>query len=611
MFSSLKHLFQILSSAQKAKLISLQFLVIVNSIFEVISVASIGLFMTLVSNFNDLESSVVFIEVSKLISFSSGQSFLLFAAQGALLILILTTIMSVFSLWRLSLFGSQVGADLSNRLYYFYMEQPWIFHANNNSSDLKNRIANESLRISSGVINHLMLVNAKIIMCIIMSAAVMIYNFYIAISAAIIFSTAYFILYQIAQSRLIRNGAIVSIAQANRLKLMGEGFGGIKDVLLLGRQQLFNRQFFKASNNFARASASTQVLSMAPRFIMELVAFSSIILLVIVLLSSYQDNIGEILPLLTIYALAGFKLLPAFQQIYYSFTTIRGNLNAFHILQDDLSSSDSNYPIHIKNSTLDNARMEVSKNILLKDISYKYPDAQNDALYRINMDIPVNHVIGIVGSSGSGKSTLIDILLGLIDPAKGELSADGIPINKDNMRLWQNSLGFVPQNIFLSDDTIKENIAFGLHAGEIDDEKILHAVEMAHLKEFVATLENGIDTIVGERGVKLSGGQRQRIGIARALYQNAGFLILDEATSSLDGISEKLIMNAIDDFSGKKTIIIIAHRLTTVKNCNKIYILEAGKIIDHGSFDELKHKNKFFQQMLNPASSPKLTKNDS
>jgi HlyD family secretion protein len=381
---------------------------------------------------------------------------------------------------------------------------------------------------------------------------------------------------------------------------MSEGFGGIKDVLLLGRQALFNKSFFKASNNFARAAGSSQVLSMGPRYIMELVAFSSVILLVIFLLLNYQGNIGTILPMITIYALAGFKLLPAFQQIYYSLTTIRVNIHAFHVLQEDLEISDADYLKNQLTQNFDDTVLDFKKNIKLQNIKFKYPHAFDNALNNINLEIPVNNVIGIVGSSGSGKSTLIDILLGLISPDEGKILIDGKEINSHNIKHWQNLIGFVPQSIFLADSTIKENIAFGLPEDEIDDQQVANAIDMSHLREFVDSLHNGINTVVGERGVQLSGGQRQRIGIARALYQNASVLILDEATSSLDGISEMLIMNAINDFFGKKTIVIIAHRLSTIKNCNTIYILENGKILDSGTYDQLKEQNQFFKKMLSP-----------
>jgi HlyD family secretion protein len=239
--------------------------------------------------------------------------------------------------------------------------------------------------------------------------------------------------------------------------------------------------------------------------------------------------------------------------------------------------------------------------ICLVDVNFCYPGKQKPALDGLNISISVNQVVGLVGASGSGKSTAIDILLGLIEPDQGYLAIDGKPVPADKKRAWQNSLGFVPQNIFLADASIRENIAFGLPPSQINEEDVQRATRMAHLDELVSDLPEGLDSRVGERGIQLSGGQRQRIGIARALYNDANVLVLDEATSALDGITEKLVMDAIHDFSGKKTIIMIAHRLSTVKQCDCIYLMDQGHIIDRGTYEELNRRNSIFQKMTQHA----------
>jgi HlyD family secretion protein len=306
------------------------------------------------------------------------------------------------------------------------------------------------------------------------------------------------------------------------------------------------------------------------------------------------------LPLLSVYALAGFKLLPAFQQIYTSISQIRGNLVAFEGLRDDLrASARTSFQSTLKENG--GEHLTPRKSIELKNIQFTYPGKAEPALRDLTMTIGVNQAIGLVGASGSGKSTVIDILLGLIHPETGELMIDGSPVKKQQLRAWQNSLGFVPQSIFLADSSIRENIAFGLPPELVDEEKVQRAATMAHLDELLAELPDGLRTRVGERGVQLSGGQRQRIGIARALYHDADVLILDEATSALDGVTEKLIMDAIHDFSGKKTIIMIAHRLTTVKQCDAIFMMAQGEVVDSGTFDELAARNLVFQRMANHA----------
>jgi len=299
---------------------------------------------------------------------------------------------------------------------------------------------------------------------------------------------------------------------------------------------------------------------------------------------------------LAIYALAGFKLLPAFQSIYANLSHVRGNIASFEEISKDLENS-LKVNTNIKDFKADTKRLVLGKGIEFKNIIFTYPGRREIALNNLNLTIPNNKVIGIVGPSGSGKSTFIDLLLGLIEANSGEILIDDKILNKTNIRSWQNTIGFVPQSIYLSDGSIMENIAIGLEKDEIDKERVMRAIDQAHLKELINSYENGIDTQVGERGVQLSGGQRQRIGIARALYNDVNILVFDEATSALDGITEKLIMDAIHDFSGTKTIVMIAHRLTTVEKCDIIYFLDEGRVTDSGTYEELLNKNITFRKM--------------
>ena len=336
----------------------------------------------------------------------------------------------------------------------------------------------------------------------------------------------------------------------------------------------------------------------APRYFMELIAFGSMIALVLYLFSSHDGNVSLILPILSVYAIAGIKLLPAFQQIYNSLANIEANIAAFESIEEDLNDS---IKAKLVTKKLEQGYLSPKKQVSLENVTFTYPDKHEPVLNQLNISIPVNKVIGIVGPSGSGKSTLVDILLGLIEIKKGCLKVDGTIIDRANRRLWQNTIGFVAQAIFLSEGTIAENIAFGIPNNQIDHKKVKKALKLASLEEFVQALKLGVDTKVGERGVQLSGGQRQRIGIARALYNEAEVLFFDEATSSLDGITEKMIMEAVHEFSGKKTIVMIAHRLKTVEKCDQIFFIDEGKVADQGTFDELIERNEKFRNMANHA----------
>ncbi|WP_211181383.1 ABC transporter ATP-binding protein, partial [Psychrobacter cibarius] len=421
----------------------------------------------------------------------------------------------------------------------------------------------------------------------------------IAITGLFIFALAYFLLYKLVRKKLVSNGQKISQVSTERFRLMNEGFGGIKDVLLLNRSQDFVKRFEESGKVFSRALGLNAGISQVPRYFMELIAFGTMIGLVLLLIKLHEGNLGAVLPILAVYALAAFKLLPALQQIYSSIAQIKGNLSAFEAIKGDLERSVSSHK-PITKETL-SIRTELKQQITLSDIKFNYPGKSRPAVNGVTMTIPVNSVVGLVGSSGSGKSTLIDLLLGLLMPQSGHIYVDDTRITSENKRAWQDTLGFVPQSIFLSEGTIAENIAFGLPVTDIDLKQVNKALELASLTELVSQLPDGVNTKVGERGVQLSGGQRQRIGIARALYHEADVLVFDEATSALDGITEKVIMDAIHDFSGQKTIIMIAHRLKTVQKCDIIYLMDQGKIVDQGTYQELVETNPQFKEMAEHA----------
>jgi len=561
--------------------------------------------MAVVGNMSLLEGEGFWGRIYDFTEFNSPENFLFWMGIAVLFVLVIGSALSIFTMWNLFIYAQQVGAQIGNRLFQHYLFQPWLFHSSGSSAQLTNQIAQETSRVTDKIIQPLLQMGAKAVLSGLMLLAIFLYNPMVALVAALIFSGAYFFLYRLVRLRLIRHGRVISEMQTRRFKLMGEGFGGIKDILLLGRQNVFSERFDEASRKFARSKGVNQAISQVPRYAMELVAFGSIMLLILYLLKLYDGDLGEILPVLAVYALAGFKVLPSLQQIYSCFSFIKGNIAAFEAIHDDLKESYTR-SVEIENEKQrleeNTENLPVKRSISLKNVTFSYPGKSEPALNELNIVIPARKTIGIVGASGSGKSTTIDILLGLITPSKGELLVDGCPLtsdknNDDKIRAWQNSIGFVPQGIFISDNSIRENIAFGIPAAKIDEDKLEKTIRLAHLEELLNQLPEGLDTRVGERGVQLSGGQCQRIGIARALYHDAEVLILDEATSALDNISETLIMDAIHDFSGSKTIIMIAHRLSTVKQCDMIFLMEGGKVVDQGNYNELVDRNNLFKKM--------------
>ncbi|MEZ9318694.1 ABC transporter ATP-binding protein, partial [Vibrio lentus] len=350
--------------------------------------------------------------------------------------------------------------------------------------------------------------------------------------------------------------------------------------------------FDKYNSQSNSSQADNLVLSTSPRYIMEWLAFVSLILIISVNLIIRDLEFSQVLPVLTVFGLATFKLLPSLQQAYNALTIIKGNVSVIDLLANDLMEANAD-----EKSVFDEkSDIIFHDNIQISSASYSYPGKNSKALSNINLNISKNERIGIVGTSGAGKSTLIDVLTGLLELDSGNLNVDGVSVNK-NRKSWSDNISYVPQVINLLDGTIAENIAFGCHKDDIDIDRINKVVDLANLNELVSSLPSGIDNDIGQNGVQLSGGQRQRLGIARALYTNANVLIFDEATSALDGITEDKIMKAIDNISGIKTIILIAHRLNTVKKCDTIYIMDKGVIVDSGDYESLVSKNEFFREL--------------
>lgn len=594
MYSIIKQIFTLLSSEQTKRFYILQIMVAFMAIIEIIGIASIIPFMTLVGDMSQLQNNNFINQLYITSQIKTESIFVFWLGLSVLLILIISSIFSMFTMWKLSLFGHEIGAELSTKLYTHYLEEEWLFHSNNSSANLTKKITLEALRVANGIIVPLMQMTAKIVLVSLLTITIFIYNPKIAMVGSFIFIISYFALFTLVKEKLRLNGESISKVNENRFKLINEGIGGIKDILLLGRAKTFIDSFKIMNNTFSSNMGVNTALASVPRYLIEMLAFGSVIALLLYLIATHNANLGVILPVLSVYALAAFKLLPALHQIYGSFSVIKGNVAAFESISQDLLDSQkrqtNQQPLNINS-------ISFKRMLSLKNISFTYPNKSKPTLKNLNLSIPVNHIVGFVGASGSGKSTIVNLLSGLIYPQQGQFEIDDVQLTKKNCRAWQNNIGYVDQRIFLSEASISENIAFGIPKNEVINEKVVQATELAHLKTFINSLEKGLDTKVGERGIQLSGGQIQRIGIARALYRKANVLLFDEATSHLDGLTEKLVMNAINDFKGNKTIIIVAHRLNTVVNCDTIFFIDKGEIIDQGTYHELFDKNEKFKKL--------------
>jgi HlyD family secretion protein len=587
MLSIIKQIFNLLSPEQKKRFYILQIMVILMAITEIIGVISIIPFMTLIGDMNQLQNNTLIHQLYSMSKITSESTFVFWLGVIVLLILLTSSIFSMFTMWKLSMFGHEIGAELSSKLYIYYLEEDWLFHSYSSSANLTKKISIEASRVASGIIVPLMQMTSRLGLALLLIISIFIYNPKIVMVGSTIFIIAYFFLFRIVREKLRLNGESISKVNEHRFRLMNEGFGGIKDILILGRKKNFIYNFKKMNGTLSYNMGTNTALANVPRYFMEMIAFGAMITLILYLIATHNANLGIVLPILSVYALATFKLLPAFQQIYASFSVIKGNVAAFESIRQDLFNSQKCQFIQ---QSPHSKSMSFEQQLTLKNISFNYPNKSEPALKNLNLSIPVNNVVGLVGASGSGKSTIVSIILGLIYPQQGKCEVDGVQLNKNNCRSWQN-------NIFLTDASVSENVAFGIPRKKINNERVEQALKLAHLNTFIDSLEKGVDTKVGERGIQLSGGQKQRIGIARALYHNANVLLFDEATSSLDGLTEKSVMQAINNFKREKTIIIVAHRLKTVVNCDTIFFIDKGKVIDQGTYDELFNNNEKFKNL--------------
>lgn len=586
------NLLKTLTSLQKKQLFFLQFIVVFSAILEVITILVFGPFMALVGNNDILNNNILIKEAYLFLGLHTKTEFLIASASFVLISVLLSSILSVITIRKLSFFAAEVGAEFGDRLYSLYMSKNYLYHSTINSSEIIKKIATEVGRVTDNILQPIVQINARIATVIFLSIFVILYNPIIAIFGVLIISTTYYILFGFVKNRLSKNGQLISINAKKRFKLLNEGLSAIKEIQILGREDFFISKFKESGKVYSKSYGSSNSLYNIPKYIIEFVLFFSMVILVLVFVLGDENRFSGFLPLLAVFGIASIKLLPSFQQIYSGLAQIRSNTSAFDSIKDDLISA-----LNVLAHPFKRDDERISGDIRLKNVFFNYPNHHKLALNGLSIEVPFRSKIGIVGPSGSGKSTLIDMIMGSIEPNKGELYVGDVLITNDTIHKWRNNIGYVSQMPLIIDGSIAENIALGVNSSEIDILKLHNSIRIAHLSDWIKNLPDLFDTIVGERGMQISGGQRQRLAIARSFYHNAEYLFFDEATSSLDIITENNIMKTIEEISGIKTIVMIAHRLNTVKNCDLIYIVSDGKIIEKGTYNFLINNNSDFSVM--------------
>lgn len=484
-------------------------------------------------------------------------------------------------LWAQTRLSVAIGSDFSVEVYERTLYQPYSLHISRNSSEVLAGAQKAKDLVGFIIQPMLLIIGASFILSAVIITLIIIQPL-IALSSIVGFGFIYIFVVTVTKYRIAKNSQIIAFQQIQVTKAIQEGLGGIRDVLIDGSQPVYSKMYRDAFIPMQIATASNQVVAGMPRFGVE--ALGMILIAVLAYFfataSSPTSGVTDFIPILGALALGAQRLLPVLQQIYTAFISIKaGQVST----QDALDLLNQPMPNFSKEKI--ESQISFQSNITLKDVSYRYSNQGPWILRDLNLDISKGSCIGFIGVTGSGKSTLIDIILGLLSPTEGTLLIDELGLTLENTQSWQRQISHVPQSIFLADISIAENIALGVPFNQIDLKRVKQVAEQAQISKIIENLPNGYDTQVGERGVRLSGGQRQRIGIARALYKQASVIIFDEATSALDNETEAEVINAIQSLASNKTILIIAHRLTTLKHCDLIVELTDGNIRSISSYD--------------------------
>lgn len=600
MLSIIYKFIDLLNPRERRNAVILFFIILVNGVLEAVGVVAIIPFLSVLSNPEVIQENSFLSFAYQSLGFSSPDSFLFYLGLAVFGVVVFGLSFRAMTEYFLARFTYSRNYSLSSRLLRSYLSQSYSWFLTRHSADLGKTILSEveQVVIQALIPTAELIAQSVIVLCLIV--VLLVVDPLVSIGAALLLGGSYAGIYLLFRKYLARIGADRVQANKERFQIAQEALGGIKEVKAAGLEAGYLRSFSKPARRYANDQAANALAGKVPRFILEAIAFGGMLLFILLLLSVRGDTLDQFLPTLGVFAFAGIRLLPAMQKVYQSAAKLRFGRPALDALHADFTASGRATVAQGSPEAKEEAEapLSLSNQLQLQEISFTYPGAKEPAIRDVSLTIPANTTVGLAGATGVGKTTLVDLIMGLLFPEEGEILVDGKPITVKNVRSWQRSLGYVPQQIFLADDSVAANIAFGAAPEEINLKAVEKVARIAELHNFVLQkLPNGYDTTVGERGVRLSGGQRQRIGIARALYHDPDVLILDEATSALDNLTEKAVMDAVQNLNKHKTIILIAHRLSTVQKCDQIFLLEHGQLIGKGTYSELLQTSRRFQRM--------------
>jgi len=592
-------LWSILTPKQRRDILTMQIVSIAIAFSTITGIAAIAPFFAVLGQPQLIDSNSLLHWAYVHGDFSDRRGFVVALGFAFIAVMLIANLINVLGSLAMSRLAVRIGNELQSTLFGEYLSRPYTFHTRTNGTMLLNNILYEAAKVAHGIVRNGFLLVTNLVTASFIILSILLLKPVIALAMIAGLAGGYGLIYLVLRNRLLQLGQTHSRFAVEQAQILHESFGAIKEIILLQAQNFFRGRFERASKASARAAAYSQAVAQNFRQLMECVAAVGLVGLAL-LLGGRENGVGSWLGQLTFLAFAAYRLLPILQQVFAASVNIRADRAGLALIAQDLRRARA--AIHttaLANSARTDRAWQVcpQREIRLEEVSFRYAPDQPWALRGVSLRIPARGAVGIVGVNGSGKTTLVDVIVGLLVPSEGRVEVDGSALDEANRAAWQSQIAYVPQNVFLLDASIAENIALGIPAADIDRHRLLEAIRLAQLDELIETLPAGCDHRVGERGVQLSGGQRQRIGIARALYRSATVLVLDEATNALDGLTEQELMSTLGCLRGRYTTILIAHRMTTVRSCDIIFELENGTITNSGTYDGLLKSSAVFRQM--------------